>query len=126
MNPITHKQYQKALATCRNYLQQEIENYNTVRVRDVLIKDSQISRRLYNVLFFVIRDIHKKNNTEGDITNSTLKFLADNCSKEQLLKCRNIGRKCVLELEDIFKEHNIVWSKKYDNTSSQNIINSKK
>lgn len=71
---ITYKEYQEALATCRNYLQQQIENYNTLTEKDSLLEDCNMSVRLYNSLSYVVRDIYKK----GDKRNCTLKYIADN------------------------------------------------
>lgn len=104
---ITETEYQKALSIVKKYRQQCIDciseiDENTDKyftLRNSKIGDSKLSVRAKNVLFF--------NDFGLNQFESLVKDLA-NVSRYDLLRCRNLGKKSLVEIEELCKEANIL------------------
>ena len=106
-NMITNEEYQKALSIVKAYRQQCVDviteiDENTDKyyeLRNSKLGDSDLSVRVMKVLFF--------NHFELNQFDSLVKDLA-NISRSELLRCRNLGKKSLIETEDLCKQANIL------------------
>jgi len=104
---ITNEEYQNALNIVKAYRQQCIDviaeiDKNTDKyyeLRNSKLGDSDLSVRAKNVLFF--------NDFELNQFDSLVKDLA-NISRNELLKCRNLGKKSLTEIDELCKVANIL------------------
>ena len=104
---ITNEEYQKALSIVKEYRQQcvnvitEIDK-NTDKYsefRNTKLVDTPLSVRALNVLFY--------NDFELNYYDSLVKDLA-NISRTELLRCRNFGKKSLVEIDNLCKQANIL------------------
>ena len=104
---ITNEEYQKALSIVKAYGQQCIDviteiDKNTDKyyeLRNSKLGDSDLSVRAKNVLFF--------NEFGLNQFDSLVKDLA-NISRTELLRCRNLGRKSLMEIDELCKNANLL------------------
>jgi len=107
---ITNEEYQKALQIVKQYREQCISviaeiDKNTDKyfeLRNTKLADTFVtglSVRALNVLFF--------NNFNLNQFDSIVKDLA-NVSREELIKCRNLGKKSLTEIDELCKRANVM------------------
>ena len=104
---ITNEEYQKAICIVKAYRQQCIEVITEVdkltdkfyELRNSKLGDSNLSVRAKNVLFY--------NNFELNHFESLVKDLS-NISLNELLKCKNMGKRSLLEIQELCNKANIL------------------
>ena len=104
---ITNEEYQKALNIVKSYRQQCVDviteiDKNTDKyyeLRNSKLGDSELSMRAKNALFF--------NEFGLNQFDSLVKDLA-NISRNELLKCRNLGRKSLTEIDELCQNANLL------------------
>ena len=107
---ITNDEYQKALQIVKQYRQQCLDAITEIdknsdkyfEIRNTKLADTfvtDLSVRALNVLFF--------NNFNLNQFDSLVKDLA-NVSRAELLQCRNMGKKSLMEIDALCQKANIL------------------
>ena len=110
LNMITNEEYQKALQIVKQYREQciaviaEIDKHTDkyFELRNTNLADTfvtNLSVRALNVLFF--------NDFNLNQFDSVVKDLA-NVSRTELMKCRNLGKKSLTEIDELCKRANVM------------------
>ena len=106
---ITNEEYQKALQIVKQYREQCISviaeiDKNTDKyfeLRNTVLAHTLVTD-LSNRTLYVLR-----NNFDLDVFDSVVKDLA-NISREELIKCRNFGKKSLTEIDELCKRANVI------------------
>lgn len=109
LNMITNEEYQKALQIVKQYREQCISviaeiDKNTDKyfeLRNTVLAHTLVTD-LSNRTLYVLR-----NNFDLDVFDSVVKDLA-NVSREELIKCRNFGKKSLTEIDELCKRANVM------------------
>ncbi len=104
---ITNDEYQKALQIVKQYRQQCLDAITEIdkncdkyfEIRNTKLADTDLSVRVFNVLYY--------NNFNLNGFDGLVKDLA-NVSRAELLQCRNMGKKSIMEIDALCQKANIL------------------